>query len=304
MQLNIEQMQSLRDEFPNIVLLDEPLARHTSFKIGGPADALAIPGSQEDLVALLNYCHRQGLPVVIIGNGTNLLVRDKGIRAVVIKIASAMSTVCLFDQGIEAESGISLAALAQTALEAGLGGLEFAAGIPGSLGGAVVMNAGAYGGEMKDVVERVWAVSYQGEEAEFTAEDMDFGYRRSRLQGQQMIITKVRLRLVSRDSGDIRSQIAELAARRRASQPLNLPSAGSVFKRPPGLYVGPMIQEAGLQGKRIGGAEVSTKHAGFIVNVGGATAADVLALIGLIQETVERKFGVKLEPEVRIIGEE
>ncbi len=302
--MNEQQLQSLKAEFPGMVLLNEPMSKHTSFRIGGPADALAIPGSEVELIALLKYCHDQSLPVLIIGNGTNLLVRDKGVRAVVIKMASAMSTVRLLDQGIEAEAGISLAALAQTALEAGLGGLEFAAGIPGSLGGAVVMNAGAYGGEMKDVVERVWAVGYQGDRHEFSAPEMEFGYRRSRLQGQQLIITKVQMRLQPREPDEIRSEIAELAARRRASQPLNMPSAGSVFKRPPGRYVGPMIQEVGLQGKRIGGAEVSTKHAGFIVNVGGANASDVLALIQLIQETIQQQFGVQLEPEVRVIGEE
>jgi UDP-N-acetylmuramate dehydrogenase len=296
-------MAMLWTEFPRLVTLDEPMSKHTSFRIGGPADALVVPTTISELQQVLRFCHREQLPTVVIGNGSNLLVRDRGIRAVVIKLAGALSTVTLTKTGMIAEAGISLAALARTAVEAELGGLEFAAGIPGSLGGAVMMNAGAYGGQMQDVVERVFAMDQSGQEHLLKRDELDFGYRHSALQDRCLIAVKVELRLQHQDPAKSQAIIADLAARRREKQPLHLPSAGSVFKRPPGHYAGALIQQAGLMGKRIGGAEVSTRHAGFIVNVGNATAADVENLIHHVQATVAERFGVELETEVQIIGE-
>lgn len=301
--MTTEVLQQLQALFPQAVKLEEPLSAHTSFRIGGPAAALAIPQSLDDLRQMLSFCRQHALPLMVMGNGSNLLVRDGGIRAVVIKIAGAMSTVVLTADGLVAEAGISLAALAHTAAEAGYGGLEFAAGIPGSLGGAVIMNAGAYGGEMKDVIEKVVAVDYEGREHHFTVDELGLGYRSSRLQGEELIVVQVTLRLPRQEPAVSRALMADYAQRRRSKQPLHLPSGGSVFKRPPGHYAGSLIEKAGLKGKRIGGAEVSPLHAGFIVNVGGATADDVERLIVHIQETVAAKFGVQLEPELRIVGE-
>lgn len=301
--MSIAKFEQLAAVFPTLVKLGEPMSLHTTFRIGGPADALVTPTTVEELQQVLRFCYQQALPTVVIGNGSNLLVRDGGIRAVVIKLAGALSTVTLTEAGLVAEAGISLSALARTAVEAGLGGLEFAAGIPGTLGGAVMMNAGAYGGEMKDVVFRVEAVDAAGEEHELTGEQLDFSHRHSALQDRQLIAARVELRLFPRDSAESQAIISDLAARRREKQPLHLPSAGSVFKRPPGHYAGALIQQAGLMGARIGGAEVSTMHAGFIVNVGNATAADVENLIRHVQATVAAKFRVDLETEVRIIGE-
>ena len=301
--MSTESLGKLVAAFPGMVKLDEPMSLHTSFRIGGPADALVTPTTIPELKQVLRFCQEYQLPFVVIGNGSNLLIRDGGIRAVVIKIAGAMSTVTLTATGLIVEAGISLAAVARTAVEAGLGGLEFAAGIPGSLGGAVMMNAGAYGGEMRDVVERVWALDSFGWEHVLAKEQLEFGYRHSALMERHLIATKVELCLSARDPAESQALIVDLAARRREKQPLQLPSAGSVFKRPPGHYAGALIQQAGLMGKRIGGAEVSTLHAGFIVNAGNATAADVENLIHHVQATVLQKFGVSLETEVRIMGE-
>lgn len=298
-----KRLKQLAMTFPGLVELAVPMSQHTTFRIGGPADALAVPTSIPELQQLLQFCHQQQLPIEVIGRGSNLLVRDKGLRAVVIKIADALSTVTLQADGLVAEAGISLAALTRTAVEAGFGGLEFASGIPGTLGGAVMMNAGAYGGAMQDVVEQVWAVDAAGEAYVLLADELDFGHRHSALLDRHLIAVKAKLRLPPQDPMTGKQVMADLAARRREKQPLHLPSAGSVFKRPPGHYAGALIQQSGLMGKRIGGAEVSTLHAGFIVNVGNATATDVESLIRHVQATVREKFGVMLETEVRIIGE-
>ena len=298
-----KRLEQLADAFPGIVELSVPMSRHTTFRIGGPADALAVPSTVSELQQLLAFCHEQQLPILVIGRGSNLLVRDKGLRAVVIKIADALSVVTLNEDGLSAEAGISLAALARTAVEAGFGGFEFASGIPGTLGGAVMMNAGAYGGTMQDVTEQVTVLDVLGREHLLSAAELDFGYRHSALLDRNLIAVAAKLRLPAQAPELGKQLMADLAARRREKQPLQLPSAGSVFKRPPGHYAGALIQQAGLMGKRIGGAEVSTLHAGFIVNVGGATAADVEALIQHVQATVQEKFGVTLETEVRIIGE-
>ncbi len=279
------------------------MSEHTTFRIGGPADALAVPTTIPELKDLLRFCAQQELPIMVIGRGSNLLVRDGGLRAVVIKIADAMSTVALTDNGLSAEAGISLAALSRTAASAGLGGLEFASGIPGTLGGALMMNAGAYGGNMQDVVEQVTALDMNGQEYVLSAAELDFGYRHSALQDRRLIAVSAQLCLPEQDPMVSKQTMADLAAKRREKQPIHLPSAGSVFKRPPGHYAGALIQQAHLMGKRIGGAEVSTLHAGFIVNIGGASAADVENLIHHVQKTVYNQSGVRLETEVRIIGE-
>lgn len=298
-----KRLEQLAAAFPGIVELGVPMSQHTTFRIGGPADALAVPSTVSELQQLLIFCREQQLPILVIGRGSNLLVRDKGLRAVVVKIADALSVVTLHEDGLSAEAGISLAALARTAVEAGFGGLEFASGIPGTLGGAVMMNAGAYDGTMQDVTVQVTALDPAGNEHVLAADELDFGYRHSALLDRKLIAVSARLRLPAQAPEIGKRLMADLAARRRERQPLHLPSAGSVFKRPPGHYAGALIQQAGLMGTRIGGAEVSTLHAGFIVNVGDATAADVETLIRHVQTTVQEKFGVMLETEVRIIGE-
>ncbi|HBK85669.1 MAG TPA: UDP-N-acetylenolpyruvoylglucosamine reductase, partial [Firmicutes bacterium] len=239
-----EILEQLQAEFPHAVRLGELMQNHTSFRLGGPALALAIPNSIDELKGILAFCQEQQLPLFVMGNGSNLLVRDGGIRAVVVKISGAMSTVVLTEQGMEAEAGISLSALAHTAVEAGLGGLEFAAGIPGSLGGGVIMNAGAYGGEMKDVVAHVIALDYRGQEHRFDNEQLHFGYRKCALQGQDLIVAQVGLRLREQDPAISRALIIDYNERRRSKQPLHLPSAGSVFKRPPGQFAGQLIEQA------------------------------------------------------------
>lgn len=298
-----EHFKQLEAEFPHIVKLNESMQDHTSFRVGGPAAALAMPNSIAELKGLLRLCSDLHLPIFVMGNGSNLLVRDGGIRAVVLKIAGPLGTLTLTEEGMEAEAGISLSALAHAAVEAGLGGLEFAAGIPGSLGGGVIMNAGAYGGEMQDVVASVVALDYAGNEHHFDNEQLQFGYRACSLQDKNLIIVKVRLHLGEQDPAVSRALIADYNGRRREKQPLQLPSAGSIFKRPPGHYAGQLIERSGLKGKRIGDAEVSRLHAGFIVNTGQATAKDVEELISHIQQAVAANFGVHLETELRIVGE-
>lgn len=286
------------------VAMDEPMSRHTSFKIGGPADILVEPSDAQRLAAVLKIIKRFELPYFVMGNGSNLLVGDKGIRGAVIKLSDSMSGCDVEGTKITAMSGIKLSRLANTAMKNGLSGLEFASGIPGTLGGAVFMNAGAYGGEMKDVIRAVTYVDTDECRVHtIPAQECDFGYRHSAFADGGRIVTEAELELTLDDMSEIRGRMNELAAKRAEKQPLDKPSAGSTFKRPEGYFAGTLIQEAGLKGCRIGGAEVSEKHSGFIINAGGATAADVLALIDHVRETVMKKFGVSLEPEVRLVGE-
>lgn len=286
------------------VRLDEPMAKHTTFRIGGQADALVMPGSTEELGRVLAFAREHKIPFLIVGRGSNLLVRDGGIRGIVIKIAEGMDNVQTNGVRMVAEAGVSLSALAKKCAALSLAGFEFAAGIPGSLGGALAMNAGAYGGEMKDVVEWVESMDADGMTRRRSNSEMLFSYRHSILQGTGEIALKAGLLLSAGDGEQIEVRMKELNDRRQANQPLTLPSAGSVFKRPEGHYTGPMIQDCGLKGCRVGGAEVSTLHANFIVNTGGATATDVLALIEKVRETVYARYGVWLEPEVRVVGED
>lgn len=286
------------------ILIDEPMKNHTSFKIGGPADILLIPKEIEQISQAVTLCKELDVDYFIMGNGSNLLVSDKGIRGVVIKISENLNDVKVEGNKIIAQSGILLSKLSKVALKHSLTGLEFASGIPGSLGGAITMNAGAYGGEMKDVVTLVRCIDENGEIIEFTNEQMKFGYRSSIIDERELIVIEVEMELKKGNYEDIKNYMDELTQKRTSKQPLNLPSAGSTFKRPEGYYAGKLIEDAGLRGLRFGDAQVSEKHCGFVVNLGNATCNDVLNLIKVIQKTVRDKFGVELKTEVKIIGEE
>lgn len=294
----------LRGQLPeDIVLLDESMQKHTTFKIGGPADMLVCPRTTDEIKLILLFCVKNQVPCFILGMGSNLLVLDKGIRGIVIQLGDNFNACQVDGEEIQAQAGIRLSALAKTAAHHALTGLEFAEGIPGSLGGAVLMNAGAYGGEMKDVITEVEAIDPAGNLKTFSADEMNFGYRHSMFQDNHYTVLASRMHLRKGVQEEIYTKMQAHARGRREKQPLEHPSAGSTFKRPEGYYVGPMVEEMNLKGFRIGGAEVSEKHAGFIINRGGATAADVLQLIQKIQAEAKVKFGVDLQPEIRIIGE-
>ena len=286
------------------ILIDEPMKNHSSFKIGGPADFLVLPEKMEEIAGTVRNLKKEKIPYMIIGNASNLLIRDKGIRGVVIKLGESYNQVTIEGTTVTAESGILLSRLAKRIAKASLKGFEFASGIPGSLGGAVFMNAGAYGGEMKDVVTLVRALNDHGDVVTFSNQELQMGYRSSILQEKHYAVLEVVMELETGNSEEIYAKIQELDYQRTTKQPINLPSAGSVFKRPEGYFAGKLIQDSGLKGCRVGGAEVSTLHCGFIVNQGGATAQDVMDLVGKVQKTVKEKYGVDLQRELRIIGEE
>lgn len=285
------------------LLVNEPMQKHTSFRIGGPADLLAEPKTEEELQALLRVAQKNNVPVTLIGNGSNLLVLDKGIRGLVIKLGNMLDQITVSGNSITFGSGVSLAMASKKAASLGLSGMEFAVGIPGSIGGAVYMNAGAYDGEMSKVVTYVRAMNHDGAIEEIPAADMDFGYRHTALQGSGKFVTAVTVTLRQGDVTLIADKMADFSQRRISKQPLELPSAGSMFKRPPGYFAGTLIDQTGLKGYTVGGAQVSTKHAGFVVNIGGATANDVLQLIRDVQDKVYAAHGVRLEPEVLVLGE-
>ncbi|WIV13520.1 UDP-N-acetylmuramate dehydrogenase [Proteiniborus sp. MB09-C3] len=286
------------------VLTDEPMSKHTSFKIGGPVDVFVIPGTVQELASSIKLCKDEGLGYFVMGNGSNLVIRDKGMRGIVIKISESMSNVEVKGTKLIAEAGALLSVVSKVALRNSLTGLEFASGIPGSLGGAIAMNAGAYGGEMKDVVAKVMCLDTDGNFVEYENADMNFGYRQSRVQNENLIVVQAEMDLKEGSYEDIKAYMNELTEKRTSKQPLNLPSAGSVFRRPEGYFAGKLIEDAGLKGIRLGDAQVSDKHSGFIVNAGNATSDDVINLIRVVQKTVSDKFGVKLETEVKIMGEE
>ena len=286
------------------LLLAEPMTKHTSFHIGGPAELMAQPQNEAELQSLLLKAAEAAVPVTLVGNGSNLLVRDKGIRGLVIKLGSMLRDIKVSGNVLTFGSGVSLAQASKKAAEMGLSGMEFAVGIPGSIGGAVYMNAGAYDGEMSKVVKSVRVMDAAGEVSELSAGELDFGYRHSALQGSGKIVTSVTVELPAGDKQAIAEKMADFSNRRITKQPLELPSAGSMFKRPPGYFAGTLIDQTGLKGYTVGGAQVSTKHAGFVVNIGGATAADVLQLISDVQAKVFSAHGVHLEPEVLVLGEE
>lgn len=286
------------------ILINEPMKNHTYFKIGGPVDALVLPGSIEEISAIIKLCNKENINYHIIGNGTNLLVRDKGIRGVIIKIDDNFSNIEVEDNVIKAEAGSLLSKIAKTALRNSLTGFEGCSGIPGSLGGAVAMNAGAYGTEMKDVIKKVKCIDKDGNILEYTNEEMNFGYRHSRVSDDDLIVIEAEIELKNGDYNEINKHMNELMEKRNTKQPINMPSAGSTFKRPEGDYASRLIDVSGLRGVRYGDAQVSEKHCGFVVNIGNATCDDVINLIEFIQKTVKDKFNIQLDPEVRIIGEE
>ncbi len=298
-------IKAMRMELPEEqVLTDESMARHTTFRIGGNADVFVLPASIEELLAVLKLTKRYSVPLTVLGNGSNVLVRDGGIRGAVVSFGKPFSYIEMEGAHIKAGAGAMLGTVSLFAANHALSGLEFAVGIPGSLGGAVFMNAGAYDGEMSQVISEVTAVTPEGEIRRYRTKEMDFSYRHSVFQQNGHIICEIELTLRESKAAAIQEKMAEFTRRRMEKQPLDKPSAGSTFKRPPGLFAGTLIDEAGLKGFTVGGAQVSGKHAGFVINKGGATAADVLSLIEEIQRRIEEKNGIRLTPEIRIIGED
>ena len=282
----------------------EPMKNHTTFRIGGPAEYFISPKSIGEIQTIAALCREYGVPCEIIGNGSNLLVSDKGIEGVVLKLGSDFSKVEQDGTLLKAQAGVLLTVLAKRAAQAGLTGMEFAAGIPGTLGGAITMNAGAYGGEMVQIIERVTLLTKEGNLITLSGEEMQFGYRKSIVMKKQYIVLEAEIRLKEGDIALIEASMAEFNKRRREKQPLEFPSAGSTFKRPEGYFAGKLIMDAGLAGFQCKGAQVSKKHCGFVINTGNATAEDVRTLIKEVQRIVYEKTGVKLEPEVRYLGRE
>ncbi|MFD1418046.1 UDP-N-acetylmuramate dehydrogenase [Companilactobacillus keshanensis] len=292
------------EKLPNIEFKkDEPLSKYTFTKTGGNADVLAFPKNRNELVGIVNTARENGIKITIIGNASNLIIKDGGIRGIVI-ILPNFHKISIHDNEVTAEAGATIINTTIAAQKSGLTGLEFAAGIPGSVGGAVFMNAGAYGGEIKDVFSSAEVLLPDGQIKNFNHEDMAFNYRHSIIQENGGIVISGTFRLNSGDKNKIQEEMDRLNELRRSKQPLEYPSCGSVFKRPVGHFTGPLIIKAGLQGKIIGGAQVSMKHAGFIVNINHATATDYMNLIHLIQRTIKEKFDIELQTEVRIIGED
>ncbi len=292
------------DYLPDLkIVCNELMSRHTSFRVGGPAKRMAFPTSGEQVVLLMDYARECGARPLVIGNGTNLLAPDEGLNRLVIDTSAGLNRLELEEADVlTAEAGVSLARLADFACKQGLKGLEFAHGIPGTVGGAVCMNAGAYDGEMKQVIESVTVLFPEEGVKTLSCGEMDFGYRHSLLSDRSnAVVLQASFRLASGDREAIHAKMQELMARRKASQPLEYPSAGSTFKRPTGYFAGTLIDQCGLKGLTVGGAQVSEKHAGFVINTGTATAADVLEVIRQVQERVLAEKGVRLEPEVRVI---
>ena len=299
-------MKIKTEEFKGLaknIYFDELMKNHTTFKIGGSADVFVDAESAEEISDIIKYCKNNGIPYMVIGNGSNMLVSDKGIRGVVIKVGAKMNGISVDGETVTAGAGARLSAVANEALKAGLSGFETLSGIPGMLGGAIYMNAGAYGGEMKDVLESVTYIDAEGEMKTAEKDKLDLSYRHSMFEDSGFVIVSAVMRLKKGNYEDIKASMLDYNKRRADKQPLSMPSAGSTFKRPEGHFAGKLIQDSGLMGYTIGGAQVSDVHAGFLVNKGGATAEDVMRLIEYVQKTVTEKFGVQLEPEVRLIGE-
>ncbi len=284
------------------ILKNQQMSDYTSFKVGGPADELCSVRTVDEIQDLIDYAKSKGINYTVIGNGSNLLVGDNGIRGLVIRIAQGFDGINVTGSRIECECGILLSRLAAAAYKNSLTGLEFASGIPGTLGGGIYMNAGAYGGELKDVVESVVCLE-NGKISTIYKDELEFGYRKSRFTGRDSVILSAVLCLEKGNPEEIGAKMEDLKNRRNEKQPINMPSAGSTFKRPEGYFAGKLIEDSGLKGYRIGGAMVSEKHSGFIINAGGATACDVAALIKHIQRTVKDRFGVYLQTEVKFLGD-
>lgn len=287
----------------NNVLTDEPMAAHTTFRIGGPADYFVMPTGADEIGRVVKLCMEESIPYYVVGNGSNLLVGDRGYRGVIIQIYKNMDRIDVQGQEIHVQAGALLSKTAAAACEAGLAGMEFASGIPGTVGGAVRMNAGAYGGEMKQILKSASVLTPEGEVLTLTADEMKMGYRTSIVSKMDYIVLEAVLRLMPGSTDEIRSRMAELKEQRVSKQPLEYGSAGSTFKRPEGYFAGKLIQDAGLRGFRVGNAQVSEKHCGFVINLGGATAREVTDLMDEVVRRVEENSGVRLEPEVKRIGE-
>jgi UDP-N-acetylmuramate dehydrogenase len=284
------------------IRLEEPMSKHTTFQIGGPARIFVTPETVEELGKIIIFCNTQQLPFFVLGNGSNLLVSDKGMDGVVIQLYRNFADYRIEGTRVNAQAGVMLATIGNAARDAGLTGFEFAAGIPGTLGGAVMMNAGAYGGEMKDIIKKVRLMDRRGNVLEKSCEEMDFSYRHSVVEDEGYIVLEAEMELAYGDKAEIDAKMRELAKARRTKQPLEFPSAGSTFKRPEGYFAGKLIMDAGLRGYSVGGAQVSEKHCGFVINRGGATAQDVMDLIQDVQDKVYEDFQVRLEPEVKLVG--
>ena len=285
------------------VLIDEPMKKHTTFRVGGPADYFVMPKNIEEVQKIVAFCKDAKMPYYVLGNGSNLLVSDAGYRGVIIQIYKSMSEITVEDTTIRAQAGALLSKIGNIALDAELTGFEFAAGIPGAVGGAVVMNAGAYGGEMKDILKSATVLTTDGEVLTLYNEELELGYRTSIIAKKDYVVLEAEYELQKGDKADIRAKMDELKVQRVTKQPLEYPSAGSTFKRPEGYFAGKLIQDAGLRGFSVGGAQVSEKHCGFVINKGNATAADIIELMRQVSEKVMQEFGVLLEPEVKMLGE-
>lgn len=285
------------------VFTEEAMSQHTTFKIGGPADYFLMPDKGEDVGRVIKICKEKEIPYFILGNGSNLLVGDGGYRGAVIQIYRNMSSVTVEGNEIRAQAGALLSAVAAAAKNASLTGFEFAGGIPGTIGGAVVMNAGAYGGEMKDVLTEVTVMNAEGDIFTLPTEELELGYRTSIIKTAGYIVLEAKIRLKEGNPEVIRETMKDLTIRRTTKQPLEYPSAGSTFKRPEGYFAGKLIMDSGLAGYQVGGAQVSEKHCGFVINAGDATARDVRTLMDNVRDIVYKKYGVTLEPEVKFLGE-
>lgn len=301
--------QNFYDKLNNVIakdsiLIDEPMSRHTTFRVGGPADFFVTPKAKEEVRDVICICKEAGMPYYIIGNGSNLLVSDAGYRGVIVQIYKEMNEVKVEGDLVKAQAGALLSGIAAKALGAELSGFEFASGIPGTIGGACVMNAGAYGGEMKDVLESVTVLTGEGKIIELSRNELELGYRTSVIAKKGYIVLGAVLKLERGDGEKIKTYMDELKEKRVTKQPLEYPSAGSTFKRPEGYFAGKLIEDAGLRGFQVGGAQVSEKHCGFVINRNHATAADIMELMRQVQIRVKENSGVDLEPEVKRLGDE
>lgn len=297
----INEIEAFADK--GALILEEPLCNHTTFRVGGKADAFLSVRNEEQLRKAVLLCKEYDVPFLILGNGSNLLVSDDGYRGMVILVGKDMSDITVDGNTIIAMAGATLGSVSQTAAKNSLGGMEFASGIPGTIGGAIVMNAGAYDGEMKMIVEEVRVLTQDGVILTLSNEELEFGYRNSRVKKEKLIVLSVKLLLQPQKQELIYEKMNDFAARRREKQPLEFPSAGSTFKRPEGMFAGKLIMDAGLRGYSVGGAQVSEKHCGFVINKGNATAKEIHKLIYDVQEKVKESFEVTLEPEVIFIGD-
>ena len=302
--MNVNIKQRFQEILGNDRVLEaEPMSKHTTFRIGGPADLFVAPENTDEIKRLIAVCKEENVPYFVLGNGSNLLVSDQGYRGVIIQLYRSFGKISLEGNEIHAQAGALLSGIAATAKKASLTGFEFAGGIPGTLGGAVVMNAGAYGGEMKDILKEVTVLTQDGDVVTLQADELKMGYRTSIIKEAGYIVLEAVISLEKGNQDEIKSRMQELAGMRSSKQPLSYPSAGSTFKRPEGYFAGKLIMDSGLRGYQVGGAQVSEKHCGFVINMGNATAKDVTTLMADVQRIVMEKFGVKLEPEVKFLGE-